>query len=206
MFKTGARLGKYHTYCRSCLSELTKTWAIRRLEHSCAEQPSLTGKDAREEPPTCRRCNRPKDYVIKSGKRQGMYHTYCRRCLSDQVRNWADRHPERSLERQRAWLANNPEKQIRYRVRRYGVDEVWYMEQFARQNGLCAICGRDENFRGDKSNGKGKRYNLSVDHDHETGFVRGLVCNSCNWSLGILENEAWATLARAYLESHRRKS
>jgi len=55
------------------------------------------------------------------------------------------------------------------------------MEQYealeAKQEGLCAVCGRPS-MRGEK------RLRLSVDHDHVTGLVRGLVCNKCNLGLG----------------------
>lgn len=40
-------------------------------------------------------------------------------------------------------------------------------------NGQCAIC---------KS-----KYKLCIDHDHKTGLVRGLLCNRCNFRLGVLE-------------------
>ena len=50
-----------------------------------------------------------------------------------------------------------------------------YNRMFKDQNGCCAICGRhrDEFPR-----------NLSVDHDHETGKARGLLCGDCNIALG----------------------
>lgn len=45
---------------------------------------------------------------------------------------------------------------------------------FEKQKGVCAICSR--------INPNGKR--LSVDHDHTTGCIRGLLCNRCNLGLG----------------------
>ncbi|AVP41905.1 endonuclease VII [Mycobacterium phage Jsquared] len=57
----------------------------------------------------------------------------------------------------------------------YGItgDEYWAIYEF--QGGRCYICQR--------ANGKKKR--LSVDHDHKTGIVRGLLCTMCNkYTLG----------------------
>jgi hypothetical protein len=58
-----------------------------------------------------------------------------------------------------------------------------YEELLRQQNGVCAICGRPE-IR--TYNGKVK--NLSVDHDHETGEVRGLLCYKCNLGIGQFED------------------
>lgn len=46
------------------------------------------------------------------------------------------------------------------------------------QNGVCYMCGCAEPV-------KGRR--LSVDHDHDTGQIRGLLCSRCNPILGKLE-------------------
>ena len=50
------------------------------------------------------------------------------------------------------------------------------------QNGVCAICGHPER----RKNRRGI-YRLSVDHDHKTGKVRGLLCIKCNQHLGWFE-------------------
>jgi len=48
------------------------------------------------------------------------------------------------------------------------------------QKGKCAICGTTEGHR----SRRGKVCRLAVDHDHQTGEVRGLLCNNCNRWLG----------------------
>ncbi len=55
----------------------------------------------------------------------------------------------------------------------YGLTEVEYTKKINEQNNICAICGK-------KDIGKV----LCVDHDHDTGKVRGLLCNNCNIGLG----------------------
>lgn len=58
------------------------------------------------------------------------------------------------------------------------------------QNGLCAIC--------EKAPPEGRR--LHIDHDHESGLVRGLLCRGCNHGLGnFLDSPTLLTRAIAYL-------
>ena len=58
------------------------------------------------------------------------------------------------------------------------------------QDGLCAICGRKP--RGRK---------LSLDHDHKTGFFRGLLCVNCNFMLSFACDDPYTLRSGAvYLE------
>ncbi len=54
------------------------------------------------------------------------------------------------------------------------------MAMWISQDGVCAICRRPETFI---TTGQGP-CRLSVDHDHKTGKVRGLLCRDCNVGLG----------------------
>lgn len=54
--------------------------------------------------------------------------------------------------------------------RNYGLKFTDYESLKAKQKNLCGICG--------------KAKKLVVDHDHKTGFVRGLLCINCNQALG----------------------
>ena len=56
---------------------------------------------------------------------------------------------------------------------------------FEEQDGLCAICHRPER----KIKKDGGLYNLSVDHDHETGEIRQLLCHACNFAIGQLDED-----------------
>lgn len=55
----------------------------------------------------------------------------------------------------------------------------------AAQRGLCAVCGHPQTYRRN-----GKLLPLAVDHDHETGMVRGLLCHDCNRAIGGLRESA----------------
>lgn len=72
----------------------------------------------------------------------------------------------------------------------YGINPDDYDRINDRQGGYCAICVR--------ANGKTRR--LCVDHDHQTGKVRGLLCRPCNDLLGhARDNPAFFDRAKNYL-------
>lgn len=62
---------------------------------------------------------------------------------------------------------------------KYGLTVAQYDQLMAEQGGRCAICGTS----GPDAARWGK---LVVDHDHETGEVRGLLCSNCNCAIGLL--------------------
>lgn len=62
----------------------------------------------------------------------------------------------------------------------YGLKPGQYWEIYRFQGSTCAICRR----------ATGASRNLSVDHDHKTGLVRGLLCRPCNDMLGQARDEA----------------
>lgn len=62
-------------------------------------------------------------------------------------------------------------KNLKYR---YGITPEEYYSLLKKQGNKCAICGK-------KSSKEGKRF--AVDHNHKTGFIRGLLCNYCNTRL-----------------------
>lgn len=74
--------------------------------------------------------------------------------------------------------------------RQYGIDPSDYSQMLDKQDGGCAICYMPP------SPGKG----LAVDHDHDTGKVRGLLCTSCNTALGKFPTVEMLKRAIEYLE------
>lgn len=76
-----------------------------------------------------------------------------------------------------------------------------YDELFTEQNGLCKICNAPESSFDKRCN---KIKDLSVDHCHETGVVRGLLCHKCNIGIGALQdNIAILNSAINYLNQSR---
>ena len=68
------------------------------------------------------------------------------------------------------------EKRLKYR---YGISNEDYEKMLSAQGGCCAICKKPA-----AKNSKGV---LFVDHDHDTGAARGLLCNKCNNDLHVIE-------------------
>lgn len=68
---------------------------------------------------------------------------------------------------------------------KFGIGEEDYSRLLESQGGKCAICGSTEP-KGRKAGRGGEVKNFFVDHCHETGKVRGLLCNHCNRGLGLM--------------------
>ena len=112
---------------------------------------------------------------------------------------------EESLAYVRQWQHDNRERVKDSKFRRaYGIGWADYERMLAEQNGGCAICGQFRaRFTGKQGTSPGF---LCVDHDHETGEVRGLLCADCNVALGAFKDNP-TTILRAigYLRPRARK-
>lgn len=101
-------------------------------------------------------------------------------------KEFATKHPEKVL--------NNSYKS------RFNISYNDYLTLVQKQNNLCAICKNPETQTYNKSN-KVKR--LTVDHDHTTGKIRGLLCMTCNTALGkFKDNPAVLLSAISYLKEY----
>lgn len=125
-------------------------------------------------------------------------------CRCDKCRLWHNarsvryRHenPEKCYTADRKWQKNNREKVLGYRKKyalkypekvknnqlknKFGITVHEYNQLLEKQNNQCAIC---------------KRYQyefsklFAVDHCHQTGKIRGLLCHSCNTALGHFQDK-----------------
>jgi hypothetical protein len=81
-----------------------------------------------------------------------------------------------------------------------GIDAARYQEMLHDQGGVCAVCAQPERAP-DKASGKIR--DLAIDHDHDTGVVRALLCSNCNRALGLFgDNPGLIDAAKAYLAKH----
>jgi len=90
---------------------------------------------------------------------------------------------------QREWqkkrrLKNNLYQKNKDLKKIYGIGIDWFNEQYKLQNGLCMICDQPET-----AIIRGRKISLAVDHCHDTGKVRCLLCRSCNNAIGMLKHD-----------------
>lgn len=76
---------------------------------------------------------------------------------------------------------------------KFGINEQKYNSMFRRQKGLCKLCG----------NPLPSNRHAQVDHNHDTGKVRGLVHLRCNLVIGTVEK--WGELVKKYLRKTNQK-
>ncbi len=107
----------------------------------------------------------------------------------------ANRHRWKSYQDRRTGNGRHRDTYLR---RRYGITAAAYDAMHEAQSGLCAICAQPETRMQ-----RGQVMPLCVDHDHDTGAVRALLCHACNTLIGHA-NEDPLVLAQAieYLGVH----
>jgi hypothetical protein len=76
----------------------------------------------------------------------------------------------------------------------YNIPIGQYDKMLMEQNNKCAICSTHQSFL---------KKTLSVDHDHETGKTRGLLCQRCNTAIGMLKDSIdLLDKAKSYLQKY----
>lgn len=131
----------------------------------------------------CTKCNEVKStddfYWDKTNKR---FMSYCKQCGKAGVKKHRTDNPDKHRQYHRTH---------KYKTQ-FDLTVGEYEELLAQQDGKCAIC----------QTAPGKKM-LAVDHDHNTGRVRALLCTACNTGLGLFKDDP-VLLARAisYLDFH----
>lgn len=139
----------------------------------------------------CLKCRTNKalsEYHSNKSMKDG-HNPYCKDCWNAMERERKSRNTEHhkrlGRETMRRRRARDPIACRDYRLQfKYRIGNAEYERMFVAQNGLCAICGKVES----KMHGE-KRRDLSVDHCHTTGRIRGLLCHSCNRGIGLLKDD-----------------
>lgn len=112
------------------------------------------------------------------------YRTKQRKPIDQLKDRWYAEHREEILSRRTwrnadpVWQAKKRDYLRRYQLEtKYGISLEEYLALLEKQNGLCAACNQPEK----------ARRPLAVDHDHNTGRIRGLLCTHCNNLAGHIE-------------------
>lgn len=137
----------------------------------------------------------------------------CRMHSAARLRKYYRKSGARYNEQKKVWRRENPiaarKLDVRKHIRHmYGLSEVQYTEMFVRQGCSCAICHAPLRSILDETREFTRRIRFSdvacVDHCHETGVVRGLLCFNCNIVLGKTKDSAQILLSAArYLDANR---
>lgn len=131
---------------------------------------------------TCTRCREEKPHSEFSLSRaatatsNAVYRSQCKTCQAEQARSWYANNLERAQENRRRFNLSNI----------YGMTVAEYDAILAKQGNVCAICGNGEPGAHGRTR---KQFRLSVDHCHDTGRVRGLLCQRCNRAIGLLGDD-----------------
>lgn len=179
-----------------------------RVKHPKAPpKPPLMNDDGR----LCRGCGerKPPEMFHQDKRNKDNLAWRCKECARQINTQWCDENIERVRDLSRAYrrkaYAANPEhrRQILRNSRlkgKYGITEKELIAKIDAQNGKCLICSQGIVLR---ASGKEKRFVACVDHDHETGRIRGILCSQCNRGLGMFGDAPARLLAAAeYLAGH----
>ena len=110
---------------------------------------------------------------------------WCKPCKSayDKERHQAGKHRKRPYE--------GKDGERAYRLRKsYGITMGEYNSMLESQGGVCKICGRYPKSR-----------RLDIDHNHQTGEIRGLLCHMCNRGLAYISTQTKLRAAADYLDA-----
>lgn len=154
-------------------------------------------------PPTCKHCMSPAKRLVVRGRNKGWLRTCgSAKCLDAQHRDpkvIASKRPVPWLPCElcvvnaavkRFCLVCVPNKKWRRIAQRYGIGKPQWEMLLMKQVGHCALCPLPAEV---------------VDHDHQSGQVRGLLCYRCNLLLaGLDADPSWFSRAKEYVDAVRK--
>jgi len=165
----------------------------------------------------CTKCGQVKslaEFKARADRAKTVY-SECLECRNAYHREWqrakklertseqiaADRKKAREFKRR----PDQKERAFDARLRKqFGITAEEYAVMEKAQEGLCLICGRPpQGFARVHEGAEPVVRRLDVDHCHETGVVRGLLCNLCNQALGLFQDDPeLLRKAAEYIERH----
>jgi Recombination endonuclease VII len=159
---------------------------------------------------TCIKCTRnlsDQNFYVKRYKNGTIgLRSYCIDCGVKQRNEWRKQYKEKDNARNSAYNKEHAHIIRANKIKVYWPGTNWheaaekYKAMKDSQDGVCAICSRPERRQHLLTK---TTWDLAIDHCHETGMVRGLLCNACNRGLGLLGDKV-ETLEKVllYLKNH----
>jgi hypothetical protein len=149
------------SYCRACYRVRSKaSYRKRRAEAGRAVQERIEVPDGYKWCPDCTAVKPLSEFPRNKGRSNGRA-TYCKPC-----------HNRRTREVRQRLYGGGREYHLQVR---FGIGQIQVDRMLAEQDGKCAVCD--------------KPAPEHVDHDHETGQVRGMLCFNCNQALGNVRDQ-----------------
>jgi len=136
-----------------------------------------------------------KSYNEANKEQKKAYYEVNKEKLKKQQKAYNEANKEKVKEQHKTYYKSGNGKNVKL-LRNYNLSLQEYNQLFDKQLGCCAICNTHQS--------EFKKA-LPVDHDHDTGKVRGLLCFQCNSGIGQLkDSEATVIDAKLYLTRHNR--
>ena len=156
------------------MRKCSKCKVVKNLE--TAFHKNKNGKDGRQH--YCKECMNEIAMERNGGRKFSKLnhtdtHRQCRSCLS--LISKEDMRKQGKYFRSNCNPCENERIREHQLENKYGISLKEYNTLLDAQDGVCAICFGVE-----------KNKKLSVDHNHDTGEVRGLLCHKCNSGIGLL--------------------
>lgn len=142
----------------------------------------------------CRKCHleKPLSEFTITDAAKGWLKARCKECENARVREYYatnEGYREKTKQRTRVWFADPANREASGKIQRksalkskYGLSLEQYNALLIAQDNKCALCSATE-----VGNSQWPTGHFYVDHCHETGKVRGLVCHKCNTAVGQYE-------------------
>lgn len=149
--------------------------------------------------PECKKC-----YAKKESKRYWEMGKRERDSWETKQKRLGKEWVENERKKRREWYRNNPEKTRQMNIKaKFGIDSFVFKALLLNQENKCSICGNLFDF----DSKKGSRTYPHIDHNHETGEIRGVLCGNCNIGIGnFKEDEGFLLNAIFYLKNYPQKN
>jgi hypothetical protein len=125
----------------------------------------------------CTVCNEEKpisSYRSRGGNQSHLLKSRCNTCLYKEHRKWTEDNKDKVYEYRKkdTWT-------LAKRCARRGISPMELVEKYEEQNNSCAICKLNVELS-----------ESAIDHNHETGEFRGVLCKQCNRALGMFKDNS----------------